>query len=459
MINENGATRRSFLKKTVVSGTGAALGLNAIGAPAIRSAFGAAGKIRMGFIGLGNRGTGLLNRFMKNDDVEVVALCDVYEPYLLRDSSKIDKRFLATGKVPKMDVQFNSRVARYKDFRDLLANKDVDGVCIGTPDHWHAVQTIMALEAGKDIYVEKPLTITIYEGRKMVEAAKKTDRVVQVGLNRRGSSVYQQLARLVRGGKIGKVTIARAFRINNMYPNGIGNAGAEKPPKGLDWDLWLGPRAYRPFQYNIVPYKFRWWKSYSSQMGNWGVHYLDVIRWLMGEEAPVAITAHGGKYVLKDDRTIPDTMEVTFEFASGAIAVFGMYEANGGDMVDDGEIEFRGTKANLYSSQSGYKIVPTKGGQFQNRDTLTEFEEKRLEEKEDSTANLIRNFLDCVKSRQRPLCGLEEGHRSTSFALLANISLEMETRIEWDAQKEQITNNKDANKLLHYEYRKPWTLG
>jgi len=136
-----------------------------------------------------------------------------------------------------------------------------------------------------------------------------------------------------------------------------------------------------------------------------------------------------------------------------------MYEANGGTMIEEGEIELRGTKANLFSNGSGYKIVPTGGGQFQNRDALIEFEEERLEEKEDSTANLIRDFLDCVKSRQKPLCGLEEGHRSTSFALLANISLETKSRIEWDARKEQITNNKDANKLLHYEYRKPWSLG
>jgi len=359
-----------------------------------------------------------------------------------------------------MGEQFPDKVDTYKDFRHLLDRKDIDAVCIATPDHWHAIQTIMAIQAGKDVYVEKPLTVTIQEGRKMVEVWQKSDRVVQVGLNRRGSTIYQELVKKIRAGKIGKVTLARAYRISNMYPDGIGNARPEAPPEGFDWDMWLGPRSFRPYQYNIAPYKFRWWKDYSSQMANWGVHYMDVIRWMMGEVAPVAITAHGGKYVLKDDRTIPDTMEVTFEFASGAVVVFGVYEASGGKMIQDGEVELRGTLGNLISSEKGYKIIPTEGGQFQDREELISPEIKSYPEGEDSTKNLIRNFLDCVKSRKKDKvwCNLEEGHRSTSFAHLANIALETKMRIEWDPEREQITNNKEANKLLSYEYRKPWKL-
>jgi len=472
MSSEDKTTRRDFLKKSVVAATGASLGLATLSVPTIRPVLGANDKIRMGFIGVGNRGTQLLSRFMANDDVEVVALCDVYEPYVTRDRSQVHQEILnqVGSKVPKMKEALGSNVGRHKDFREVLERQDVDAVCIATPDHWHAVQTIMAVEAGKDVYVEKPLTITIHEGRKMVEAARRTNRIVQVGLNRRGSSIYQELASLVQGGGIGKVAVARAYRINNMYPDGIGNARPVKPPNGFDWDLWLGPRAFRPFQYNIAPYKFRWWKDYSSQMGNWGVHYLDAIRWLMNEEAPVAITAHGGKYALKDDRTIPDTMEVTFEFASGAIAVFGIYEASGGAMFQEGEVELRGTLANVYSSEKSYKIIPTKGGQFQDRGELIKPAEKWFRPKgkpegpavrEDSAANLVRNFLDCVKSRnqEKLLCNLETGHRSTCFAHLANIALETGVRIEWDAKAERITNPPEANKLLHYEYRKPWTLG
>jgi len=466
VTQEKDLTRRDFIKKsgTVLAGS---VALSALGTSGIRSAVAAGEKIRMGFIGLGNRGSQLLNLFMANPDVEIVALCDIYEPYLLRDRSKVDPRILAEigGQVPKMEEAFNGPVERYHDYRQVLARKDIDAVCIATPDHWHAIQMIEAVEAGKDVYVEKPLTITLVEGRKMVEAVKRTNRVVQVGLNRRGSPSYQQLAKMVKEDAIGKVSVARAYRVSNMAPDGIGRAKPEAPPPGFDWDAWLGPRAFRPFQYNIAPYKFRWWKDYSTQMGNWGVHYMDVIRWLMGEEAPVAITARGGKVAVNDDRDIPDTMEVVFEMPSGALIVFGIYEATGGEPMPEGEIELRGTKGNLYANYTGYKIVPAKPGQFQKWKSLSEAVDKPQTEATESIANLqitgnvIRNFLDCVKSRQQPWCPIEEGHRSTSFAHLANIALEMKMRLEWDAKTEQFTNSKKANKLLHYKYRKPYQLG
>ena len=455
MQSDGKQSRRTFLRRSAATGAGI------VGSPAIVSAQGANDRIRVGFIGVGNRGSQLMRAFMVNRDVEVAALCDIYEPYLSRDRSKVHKRFLDElgPRVPKMGERFSGKVDRYKDFRKLLDRKDIDAVCIATPDHWHAIQAIAAIEAGKDVYVEKPLTIALHEGRRMVEVAKRTDRVVQVGINRRGAPIYREIAELVQNGKIGKVTVARAFRISNMYPDGIGSARTEDPPEGLDWDMWLGPRAYRPFQYNIMPYRFRWWKSYSTQMGNWGVHYMDAIRWMMNETAPVAITAQGGNYVLKDDRTIPDTMEVTFEMPSGAIVIFGIYEACGGVGVDGGEIELRGTKATAIVNERSYVITPSSTGQFQTWDKLIEPETKQIEVRKDSTVGLVRNFLDCVKSRERCWCDLEEGHRSTSFAHLANIALERGRRIEWDPVKEEITNDREANKLLSYEYRKPWKLG
>jgi predicted dehydrogenase len=450
-------TRRSFLRDSTAVVAGAALGV----APSAGRALGANDRIRMGFIGVGNRGSELLGLFMANPDVEVAALCDVYEPFLARDRSRVDPLILqgVGDKVPRMGESFTGNPARYKDFRQLLDRKDIDAVCIATPDHWHAIQTIMACQAGKDVYVEKPLTITIREGRRMVEVAAQTNRVVQVGLNRRGSLHYQELAQKVKGGGLGKVTVARACYVGRMYPAGIGHVAPSDPPAGLDWDLWLGPRAFRPFQSNIAPYKFRWWKDYSSQMGNWGVHYMDVIRWLMGEQAPVAISAHGGKYVLKDDRTIPDTMEVTFEFASGALVTFGVYEASGGSALPAGEIELRGTHATLHADQRGYKITPTPAGQFQDKALLAEKEERAGAPDEDSTANMIRDFLNNVKSRGTCRCPLEEGHRSTSFAHLANLALETRQRLEWDSAAERFSNSEKANQLLHYPYRRPWTLG
>ena len=455
------------MTKTTAMATGMAISPSIISGPMIHPARGANDKIRMGFIGVGNRGSELLGLFMENEDVEVAALCDVYEPYIIRDRSRIHDRYLHIGQIPKMDETFSNDVKRYKDFRQLLDQRDIDAVCIATPDHWHAIQTIMALEAGKDVYVEKPLTISLREGRRMIQAQQRSNQVVAVGLNRRGSSIYQHLSKKVREGLIGTVTTARASRISNMYPDGIGQLQAEKPPQDLDWDMWLGPRPYRPYQYNIAPYYFRWWKDYSTQMGNWGVHYMDVIRWLMGENAPIRISAIGGKYILKDDRTIPDTMEVLFEFASGSIIKFSILEASGGQDIPGGEVELAGAKGNLIATQDGYKVTPSQPGQFQTWEKLTDQIEVMMEGNqrhgdlniiENSTARLIRNFLDCIKTREEPWCPLEEGHISTSFAHLANIALEVGETIEWDPGKEMITNIASANELLDYEYRSPWKV-
>jgi len=467
MKNETIQNRRDFITKSTMTIGGISVGLNAFGSPDANRIIGANDKIRMGFIGIGNRGSQLLDLFMQNKDVEVAALCDIYEPYLLRDRSKVDPRYLAdrAGQVPKMGENFPSKPKLYNDYRKLLEDKTIDAVCIATPDHWHAIQMIEAVNAGKDVYVEKPLTQTIREGRTMVNVWKASKQVVAVGLNRRGNTVYQKLAKEIAAGKIGQVTVGRAARVSNMFPNGIGKLKPEQPPKDFNWDMWLGPRAYRPYQYNMAPYMFRWWGDFSSQMGNWGVHYMDAIRWMMGEVAPVAITAHGGKYVLDHDGDIPDTMQVTFEFASKKMISFSIFEASSSEILPYGEIELRGTKGNILASQDGYRVIPAKKGQFQNWSKQMEPEEYNVPGKELSdgsssfaTDNLIRNFLDCIKTRETPLCSLEDGHRSTSFAHLANIAMTTRERLQWDPEKERFTNSEAANKLLHYEYRKPYKL-
>ncbi|MFN8241230.1 MAG: Gfo/Idh/MocA family oxidoreductase [Bacteroidales bacterium] len=466
-MNKKNQSRRDFLTRSALATAGLSLGTASLSASGYSSISRSNDRIRMGFIGLGNRGSQLLRLFMSHPDVEIAAFCDTYEPYMIRDRGLVAPRYINElgGQIPTMGEKLPGTVKRYSDFRKLLEDKDIDAVCIAAPDHWHAIMTIKALEAGKDIYVEKPLTATIKEGRMMVEAQAKTKQVVAVGLNRRGNAVYRKLANEIPAGKIGKVTVARAARINNMYPSGIGKMKPEEPPRDLNWDMWLGPRAFRPYQYNIAPYKFRWWSDYSSQMGNWGVHYMDVIRWMMGEKAPSAITAHGGKFAVDDDRDIPDTMEVTYEFSSGAIITFSIFEAGGGNMFQFGEVELRGTKGVLYADEGGYRITGSKKGQFQTWDKLAE-DETYISKNEmlsdgssgDSTGTLVRNFLDCIKSRAIPYCPLEEGHRSTSFAHLANIALKVRSRLEWDAVNERFTNNDEANKYLHYEYRKPWKL-
>ena len=459
---EHAITRRSFLKHSAAAAAGGTFAVETTGAPSIQKGSGANDKIRVGFIGVGNRGSQLLEGFMVQKDCQVAALCDVYEPYLARDKAQVDPGILESlgeDRVPRMGEVFDPPPVRYKDFRRLLEQKDIDAVVIATPDHWHAIQTIAALEAGKDVYVEKPLTVTIPEGRKMVQAGKRYGRITQVGLHRRSSNLYRHLHTLIQQGKIGRVSVARAYRISNMFPNGIGTYPDSSPPKGLDWDMWLGPRAMRPFRYSIAPYKFRWWQDYSSQMGNWGVHYCDAMRWVLDEEAPVSVSAHGGKYQVQDDRTIPDTLEVTFEFASGKLMVFGQYEACDSRALQTGEIEFCGTLGSLYpgTEAQGCKILPSERGQFQKPVARVEPQEiARMDG--DLTHQHIRNFLDCVKSRTQCNCDLETGHRSTTFAHLANLALATRSRIEWDAKNERITNNEQASRLMDYEYRAPWKI-
>jgi predicted dehydrogenase len=446
---KSGVNRRTFSMTTAAA---AALSV----APS--SVLGANDQIRLGFIGVGNRGCQLLKGFVAQPDAKIVALCDVYEPYLNAAYDRIDPRFAGLGgriaKMPKLDGD----VTRTTDFRTILDRKDIDAVVIATPDHWHAIQMIAACKAGKDVYVEKPLSVTIAEGRAMVDAARKYDRIVQVGTHRRSSRMFAQLAELVHSGAIGKVTVARASFTSNMWPKGIGHEPETDPPAGLDWDMWLGPRPARPFQATIMPYKFRWFHLYSSQMANWGVHYFDAIRWLTGELAPASVSAHGGRYAIDDDRTIPDTSETIFEHTSKMLTLFSVHEANGQPVVGRGaEIELRGTIGTLYAATNRYEIVPERGGAFQDSKPRRKPETVKSTDG-DLDQQAARDFLDCVKSRRRPNADIEEGHRSTTFSHLANIALATRQRLDWDAQAERFTNCEAANELLHYEYRKPWSL-
>ena len=467
---ENKKSRREFIKKSSLALAGVTIGQK--GFPIVdrdKKIMGANDRVRTGFIGVGNRGTQLLHLFMEQPDCEVAALCDVYKPYITRDYSQVDPRYTKDmgSRIPQMGENFSRNVKQYTDYRKLLEDRNIDAVCIATPDHWHALQTIDAIQAGKDVYVEKPLSKTISEGRRMVEIGKKSQQVVTVGLNRRGAPTFQKLAKEIPGGKIGKVTFAQACHVSNMYPNGIGKKQAETPPADFDWNMWLGPRAYRPYQYNIAPYMFRWWEDFANQISNNGIHYLDLIRWLLDEEAPVAVSAHGGKFVIDDDRTIPDTMHVTYEFGSGALVTVSILETSSGSFIPSGFLELRGTKGTLYTGENDYKIVPTKAGQFQTWKELMAAEEFSLDKDDtllidgsykNSTFSLIRNFLDCVKSRKEPWATLEIGHRSTTLAHLATIAMQTKKRLEWDGLKERFINCNEANNYLSYEYREPWKI-
>lgn len=444
----NTLTRRNFTKS--LAATGAALALGNLGAA------GANERIRLGFIGLGNRGDQVLDAFLAQPDAEVAAICDIYQPYLDFAAKKI-------GGAPR----------QYKDYRKLLEQKDLDAVVIVTPDHWHAVQTIQACQAGKDVYVEKPLSLCVAEGRRMVEAVKRHNRVCQVGIHRRSVPFCREAAEAVRSGVLGKITVARAFHIQNEWPKGIDNPADSSPPPDVDWEAWLGPAPRKPYNKNRTFYRFRWFYDYSGgQVTNFGVHYMDFFHMALGVNAPQAVTAMGGKFALEDNREIPDTLEVLWQYPDNLLITFSQFNASAAPASAraGAELEIRGTKGTFYLYGRGYEIVPENitPNAFPARSPLARAEDSQYRKGEkpmieprkvnasvnsaDTTFH-ARNFLDCVKSRQQPNCDIETGHRSTSATLIANIAYKTRSFLEWDARAEKFTNSPAANQYLDYPYR------
>jgi len=425
-------------------------------ASSARTVLGANERVRVAVIGCGNRGDQVLDAFLKHSDAEIVAVCDLYEPY---------RRFAAQ--------KVGTGCAEYDDYRKVLERKDIDAVIIATPDHWHALMFCEACLAGKDVYVEKPASLTIAEGRRMVEVARQTKRVAQVGIQRRSSQMCREALQLVREGGIGKVTVARAFHILNEAPMGIGKPPDSSPPEGFDWDKWLGPAPKVPFNPNRCFYRFRWfWNSSGGQLTNFGTHYLDLIQAGLGRDWPLAVTALGGKFADMDNREIPDTLEVLWEYEGPTLVTFSQYNCNAAlAAAKDCLVEFRGTLGTLYLGYRGYEIVPERLrtdpvlarsplDRRSDRPSASKIEAVKKETKREEPEDVAhaRNFLDCVKSRKQPNCDIEIGHRSTSATLLARVALQTKSYLLWDGEKEQFTNNEAANRLLSYDYRSPWKL-
>jgi predicted dehydrogenase len=438
-------TRRDFNKSAAM--TVASLALSA--GPAVRNVRGANDRIGIGVIGAGGMGQYNMKDFIGSGQVDIVAIADPYEPNLEAAMG------LTLGKAKG-----------YKDFRRVLEHKDVDAVINSTPDHWHAIPMIMACEAGKDVYQEKPLSHTLYEGRKMLEAAAKHSRVVQVGTQQRSGQHFQKAVELVRSGKIGKVTYVETWIYGNSWPEGMLNPPDSDPPPWLDWDLWLGPAPYHAYNRNRCIGTFRWFWDYSGGiLTDWGTHLIDAVHWAMGVDAPETISASGGIYVIKDNRETPDTLEVLYEYPASPVSGkaftvrFSNRVANG--RGPDGHrygIQFYGTEGTLFVDRGGFTLWPeeerkdpwgleavaaasaiTSGGSRQHYPH-------------------VLNFLDCVRSRQKPNSDVETMHRSTSAGLLGVIAYRLGRKLTWDAQQEQFPGDAEANKLLTKEYRQPWKV-
>jgi predicted dehydrogenase len=419
---------------------------------------GANDRLRMGYIGLGNRGDQVHEAFLEYPDQQTVAICDLRDDYLEFASQKS-----------------RATPVKYKDYRKLLEDKNVDAVAIATPDHWHAIMFVEACRAGKDVYVEKPLSLTISEGRKMVQVAQETKRVTQVGIHRRSVKSLQEAAEFVRNGGIGHVTVAKGYHVQNEWPNGIGEPPNMPPPNPELWDQWLGPAPKIPYNRNRTFYNFRWFYDYSGgQITNFGVHYMDMIRWSLGKDAPRAVCAMGGRYAVKDNREIPDTCEVLWDFGD-TLVIFVQYNANAAPTnLKNTELELRGTKGTMYLQSGRWEVVPEKTTDllFGQRTPLDRNIEKAygpskklamqpVSSSGNGSADTTwhaRNFINCVKSRQKCNCDIVEGHLSTSATILGHIALRSKSMIEWDPKTEKITNNVAANRYLSYKYREPYKL-
>jgi predicted dehydrogenase len=440
--------RRAFMHRA--AGTGAAVSMSLAG-PLTRRVLGANERVRVGVIGTGRQGISNLKAFQRHG-AEIVAVCDVYEPNL------------GKGKTAAQWGQEGGEVATHSDFRRLLDDKTIDVVINATPDHWHALPVVMACQAGKDVFVEKPIAVSVEEGKAMLAAARKHQRVVQVALWQRSNAHFQQAVRIVRSGLLGKVTFVRMWNYSNSSPDGIGNPPDSDPPAGLDWDMWLGPAPRVPFNANRFGVGDRWstfrffWDYANGMLGDWCVHLLDIVQWALDTPGPRVITASGQKLALKDNADAPDTLQVTFEYPE-FVATYENRAANGNSMFGKGYgILFHGTEATMFLDRSGFEVYPETRRDDEGKDVVRSAT-MRMDEVDEGLINHAGNMLECMKSRQRPACDIEDGLRSSAPCLLGVVALRTKERLEFDPVKQELQNPSGAaKKLFGRDYRAPWKL-
>lgn len=397
-------------------------------------------KIIMGAIGIGSprgRCAKLVHQAKEQPGVEVVAACDVDARHLERAAKEI----------------IGGNCAKFKDFRDLLARKDINAVIICTPDHWHALMAVAAMKAGKDVYCEKPLTLTIDEGKALVKVAKATGRILQVGSQQRAEfdGRFRLACELVRNGRLGKIKMIETRIDGNPTSPSLPKV---EPPKELDWDFWLGPAPWADyvektegnFTYSRCHYEFRWWYEYSGgKMTDWGAHHNDIAQWAldMDNSGPVAIEAVG-----KEPSKEPNSYNchpaftITYTYANGVKLIC------------------------TSSGQNGIKFVGEDGKWlFVNRRVIEASDKKIIEEPLPKNAirlyaarSQMGNFVDCVRTRKKPITDVEIGHRSVTVCHLGVIALRSGKKLQWDPAKEQFVGDAEANKWLRREMRAPWKL-
>ncbi|HUW63013.1 MAG TPA: Gfo/Idh/MocA family oxidoreductase [Candidatus Bathyarchaeia archaeon] len=423
MKHKRHVTRRGFF--TMVGGA-------VVGATLAPRGWAAASeRVRLALIGCGGMGNRHLESLLTNPACEVVAVCDVNRPRYEEAAKKVAAAY---GRAPD----------GYQDYRRVLDRSDIDAIYAATPDHWHALVCIHGCQAWKDVYVEKPVATTVVEGRKMVEAARRYGRVVQVGTQQRSLKLFQDAVAHVHSGKLGEITYA------GSWVNVNGGTTAETPgpvPDGLDWDMWLGPAPWVPFS----PQRYGGFRAFhdyaNGELTNWGVHLLDVVNWGIKQDSPLSVQAVGGSYRQLQGSDDYESVDALYEY-QGCTVGWEQRHSNQQAGKNYG-IKFQGTQGRLIIDRSSYVVEPKELGvaeQFETGDPWID------------VATHHNNFFDCIKSRQRPAADIEQAHLSTVLCHLAAIALDCRRKIAWDGKAERVINDEQANRHLFRPYRAPWHL-
>ncbi len=396
-------------------------------------------RINIGFIGIGMQNRGHLGSVANREDARILAVCDVDADRLAHSKATVDNRYKERFGADAQPCD------AYKDFREVLARKDIDAVFIATPDHWHQLIAVMAAKAKKDIYCEKPLCLTVRQGRRMAQAVRENDVVFQTGSQQRSGAEFRRAATLVRNGKIGQI---KKVIINIGGPSQWCNLPTEVAPEGLNWDMWLGPAPYRGYNPQLSPrgvhgfYPWRDYREYSGGMTtDWGAHHYDITQWALGmdETGPVRFVPPGQEGA---------TSGIKFYYANGVEV------QHGGDntLERDGNkqsfgIQFIGTEGRIYVDRGKIGFAPEEIEDIRITDSDIKLYESN---------NHHQDFFNCLRSRKRPICDVEVGHRSCTVCHLCNIAYWTNKEVEWDPKREVITNHPELNDMLDRKQRAPY---
>ena len=443
-MNAKSMKRRQFLKTSI--GTALATGTVSLIPGKV---LGANERVVVGVMGVNGRGDALAKWFAEREDVELAYLADCDSRLLKSRGASIER---ICGKRPQL----------VQDFRRMLDDKDVDAIVNATPDHWHALGTILACQAGKDVYVEKPASHSIWEGRKMIEAARKYNRVVQLGTQSRSGEYCRKAIEYIRSKDFGSVHFARV--LNSKPRSTIGRRPDKKTPKGVDYDMWLGPAKMRPFNENHFHYAWHWFWEYSGgDIINDGVHQIDIARWLIDRKYPKSVSSAGGIHFFQDDQETPDTHTVNWEY-DGLTMAFEQtlwtpymkktpYKMRDTDNLPNWP--FSGTRIEIYGSKQQMFLSRHGGGwEAFDADGKSAF----IQHGRFTNAEHIEDFIDCVRTRKRPVADIEEGHLSTLLCHYGNIAYRTGRRLHIDPTTEGFVDDAEANSYVKRTYREPYVV-